>query len=173
MGISRITFFIFFLLNLSAVLLAEDTSQPEVLIVVHMAARNDLSVYAAQSLRQLKTIGSTDRVKIFIRLDIQKFEEPPVTKHFFIDDHKIMQIGPDINYNSGDAESIIQTVELAYERFPAKELVLIFWSHATGPIEPYIEWALNPAQIYTYNSHLRFFQGQNPAITVRFPVHGI
>ena len=47
-----------------------------------------------ENIKQLQATGTNDRVKIFIRFDLQKPGEPCITKHFFIEQNKVMQIGP-------------------------------------------------------------------------------
>ena len=57
-----------------------------------------------------------------------------------------------MNMDSGDEKSLIYTVQCAYERFPADELVLILWNHGTGGIEPDIQKAINPSELFKYNA---------------------
>ena len=64
----------------------------DILIVLYMAARNDLFPFAGRNIKQLQNIGSSDKVKIFIRFDLQKPGQPSVTKHFFIEKNKVMQL---------------------------------------------------------------------------------
>ena len=126
--------------------------KPDVLIVIYMAARNDLFPFAKKHITQLKNIGSNDRIKIFIRYDVQKPGEQSVTKHFFIENNKVMQLGDDMNLDSGDEKSLIYTIKCAYERFPADELVLILSNHGTGSIEPRIEKSITSSELFTYNN---------------------
>lgn len=125
--------------------------KPEVLIVIHMAARNDLFPFAGRSIKQLQNLAADERIKIFIRFDLQKMGEPAVTKHFFIENNKIMQLGEDMNMDSGDEQSLIYSVQCAYDRFPADELVLILWNHGTGGIEPDIHRIVNSAELFRFN----------------------
>ena len=128
------------------------SKKPEVLVVVHMAARNDLFPYAGRNIKHLQTCSSSSTVKIFIRLDMKKPHQPCVTKYFFIDNNKVMQVGDDVNLDSGDEKSLIHTVQIAYERFPADELILILWNHGYGAIEPSVQKAINPSELFRYNS---------------------
>ncbi len=125
--------------------------KPEVLIVLYMAARNDLFPFAGRNIKQLQAVGSDERIKIFIRFDLQKPDQPCITKHFFIEQNKVMQLGSDLSMDSGDEKSLIYTVQCAYERFPADELVLILWNHGTGGIEPDIQKVINPSELFLYN----------------------
>ncbi len=38
--------------------------------------------------------------------------------------------------DSGKKETLIEAASMAYEQFPAEEVVLVLWNHGTGPIEP-------------------------------------
>ena len=127
--------------------------KPEILIVLYMAARNDLFPFAGRNIKQLQHSLASDRIKIFIRFDMQKPGEKCVTKHFFIDKNKVMQIGEDLDLDSGDEQSFVYTVQRAYELFPADELMIVLWNHGTGAIEPDIQRAINPSELFRYNTH--------------------
>ena len=114
-----------------------------VLVVIYMAARNDLSMYAETHIRQLLNLGSSDRVKIFVHLDLQKRDEPFVTQNFFVEKNKLLPIGEEGPKDSGKKETLIEAASMAYEQFPADEVVLVLWNHGTGPLEPKITPTIN------------------------------
>lgn len=119
-----------------------------VLVIIYMAARNDLSMYAETHIRQLLNLGSTDRVKLFVHLDLQKNDEPFITKNFFVEKNKLFNIGGDSPMDSGKKETLIKATSMAYQEFPADEVVLVLWNHGTGPIEPTIAPSINQWELW-------------------------
>ncbi len=130
----------------------DPSGKRSVLVVIYMAARNDLFPFAGRHIKQLQNSGANDNVKIFVHLDIHRPGKSRVTKHFFIEKNKILQVGPDMDLDSGDESSLIYTVKTAYERYPADDVVLIISNHGTGPIEPDVHRAVNPSELFRYNS---------------------
>lgn len=125
---------------------------PSYTVVVYMAARNDLFPFAGRNIKQMQQIGSNERLKLFIQFDMHKPGQSRLTKRFFIDEkHKIGQVGPDLCMDSGDINSLIDCVKCAHEMFPSDELVIILWNHGTGEIEPALQRAINPSELFTYN----------------------
>jgi hypothetical protein len=132
------------------------------LVVIYMAARNDLSIFAERHIRQLQNLGSTDQVKIFVHLDTLKTApgfhtdstiDGELSRNFFIDKNRLLQIGPEHMQDSGKKETLIETVKTAYSYFPAEEVVLILWNHGHGPIEaviqnsePYDMWRIHSSK---------------------------
>lgn len=112
------------------------TKARSTLVIVYMAARNDLFPFAGRHVKQLQALEKSENTKIFVRLDIQKPGKDSVTKQFFVESEKLMHCGQDGNLDSGDPYSFIETVKTAYTRFPADDVVLILWGHGTGPVEP-------------------------------------
>lgn len=109
-----------------------------VLVIIYMAARNDLSLYAEAHIRQLLNLGASDRVKLFVHLDLQKSDEPLVTKNFFVEKDKLLPVGSDSPMDSGKKETLINAASMAYEQFPADEVVLVLSNHGTGTLEPMV-----------------------------------
>ncbi len=147
-----------FLIGISACqLTAQDTplyrtpALRSVLVVIYMAARNDLSMYAETHIRQLLELGSSDRVKIFVHLDLQKPGEPYITKNFFVEKDKLIPVGKDGPMDSGKKQTLIATTAMAYEKFPADEVVLVLWNHGTGPIEPKLTPSVNQWELWHVN----------------------
>lgn len=147
------------ILSLGACLLSIQTVAPKqnlyrkppaksVLVIIYMAARNDLSMYAETHIRQLFNLGSSDRVKLFVHLDLQKIDEPFITKNFFVEKQKLFSVGENSPMDSGKKETLIKAVSMAYEEFPADEVVLILWNHGTGPIEPSVASPVHPWEVW-------------------------
>lgn len=128
-----------------------EKAKSEVLVVIYMSARNDLLPFVGKSIKQLQALGSNERVKLFIHLDMQRPGEEPITKHFVIEKNKAIQLGSDMLMDSGQENTLVHAVECAYERFPAEELVLIIWNHGTGAIEPEIHGVFRSSDLYRFN----------------------
>ncbi len=129
--------------------------QKSMLIIIYMAARNDLSPFAKRHISQLKSIGSSDKVKIFIHVDMENNDHQCVTKNFFVEKNKLVQIG-DVTYmDSGNEDSLVNTVKTAYELFPAEEVVLILSNHGTGPVEPSLQRVMNTSDLFRYNDETK------------------
>ncbi len=123
-----------------------------VLVIIYMAARNDLAVYAETHISQLLNLGSTDRVKIFVHLDLQKPDEPLLSRNFFVEKDKLLRVGNDEPTDSGKKDTLIQAATMAYEQFPADEVALVLWNHGTGPIEPKVAPAINQWELWRVDS---------------------
>lgn len=124
------------------------TPHRSVLVIIYMAARNDLSMYAETHIKQLLELGSSDRVKIFVHLDLQKANEPYITKNFFIEKDQLLSLGGESPMDSGKKETLIKAASMAYEQFPADEVVLVLWNHGTGPIEPTVTPTINQWELW-------------------------
>lgn len=119
-----------------------------VLVIIYMAARNDLSMYAETHIKQLLDLGSSDRVKLFVHLDLQKTDDLFVTKNFFVEKNRLLPVGHEKPMDSGKKETLISAATMAYQEFPADEVVLILWNHGTGPIEPAITPMINQWELW-------------------------
>ena len=123
-------------------------TERSVLVIIYMAARNDLSMYAESHIRQLLELGSSDRVKLFVHLDLQKANETALSSNFFVEKNKLLKVGSKNPKDSGNKETLIEAASLAYEQFPADEVVLILWNHGTGPLEPKITPIINQWELW-------------------------
>ncbi len=123
-------------------------SARSVLVIIYMAARNDLSMYAESHIRQLLDLGSSDRVKLFVHVDLQKEDESVLTRNFFVEKGKLLNVGSKLPKDSGKKETLIEAATLAYEQFPADEVVLVLWNHGTGPIEPKVSPTINQWELW-------------------------
>ena len=123
-----------------------------VLVIIYMAARNDLSMYAENHIQQLLKLGSSDRVKLFVHLDLQKSDDSVLTRNFFIEKDKLLNVGPKTPKDSGKKETLIEAASLAYEQFPADEVVLILWNHGTGTLEPKVSPTINQWELWHVNT---------------------
>jgi hypothetical protein len=147
-----------FALGYGVCVLSATDKQPSYTVVVYMAARNDLFPFAGRNIKQMQQIGSNDRLKIFIHVDMHKPGQQKVSRRFFIEKNKMVQLGPDLCTDSGDINSLVDCVKHAYEQFPSDDLVLILWNHGTGPLEPIIQQAINPAELFKYNPVTRLIE---------------
>ncbi|MBA2307473.1 hypothetical protein H0W26_05045 [Candidatus Dependentiae bacterium] len=134
------------------VLIMLPAQEERVLFIVFMAARNDLGPYAGRNIKQLQASTPSDHVKIFVRLDSKKPGKTAKTKQFFIENNALKLTGTQEYRDSGDGDSLVETIQTAYTNFPAEKVVLVIWNHGTGGIEPAVLKALNPSELFHFNA---------------------
>src|ERR1700730_13324351 len=107
--------------------------------MVYMAADNDLRAFAANNIKQMASIGSNDNINIVAHLDIRLNDNQKVTRRFYIDNNKIIQMNHDAatqRMDSGDPQTLISFCAWAIKAFPAQNYALILWNHGTGVLDP-------------------------------------
>lgn len=130
-------------------------SVADVLILIFMAADNDLRSFAIRNIKQMIAIGSSSNAHIVIHLDIRDTNNSKVTRRYYIakgqciplDDSTLISQCMD----SGDPETLISFVSMATSRFPAKTVHLFFWDHGTGYLDPIQRHRINPSTLFTFN----------------------
>lgn len=120
-------------------------------VAIYMAARNDLNVFAARNISQMQAVGSNNNLKIVVQLDTYTRNKKTVTKRLLVEKNKTVQIGPDLNQDSGNPESLISFFKWVTQKYPADEYVVMPWNHGTGSVCPKIKRAINPSQLFKYN----------------------
>lgn len=55
--------------------------------------------------------------------------------------------------DSGDPQTLISCCDWAVKNFPAEHYALIFWNHGTGILDPKSNRVINPAELFSFNSH--------------------
>ncbi|HBY05842.1 MAG: hypothetical protein UV38_C0003G0223 [candidate division TM6 bacterium GW2011_GWE2_42_60] len=119
--------------------------------LVYMAADNDLFPFASQNLAQLKEIGSNENLTILVHLDIKVPGKSKVTKRLLVKKNQIMQIGPDMCLDSGSEETLVSAGLWAINDFPSEHLVIDFWNHGSGDLNPRLRKTINPAFLFRYD----------------------
>lgn len=128
--------------------------------LVYMSADNDLFPFAGRNIKQMQAVGSNDRIKILIHFDMHRPGQKKISKRFFIEKDKIIQIGPDMQMDSGNMNTLIDFFKFATEMFSPTEyeIILDLWNHGTGIIEPTIRKSINPSKLFSYNHTTRLIE---------------
>ncbi len=124
--------------------------------IVYIAADNNLRTFAAYNLKQMATIGSNDQINIVAHLDICLNTKQKVTRRYFIEKNKIVQVNTDDPHtqkmDSGNPHTLISCCQWAIENYPATDYALILWNHGTGILDPANHGkAINTSDLFTFN----------------------
>jgi len=125
--------------------------------ICYLAADNDLGPFAVRNIKQMSNVGSTNSINILIHLDIKTVGKQKVTRRFYVEKNKLIQVN--INdpitqkMDSGDPQTLISCFKWGVTDFPAKEFALILWDHGTGPLDPLTGRAFNANELFTYNTN--------------------
>ena len=124
-------------------------------IMIYMAADNDLRPFAARNIQQMANIGSNQNVTIVVHLDIRISGNKKITRRYLIEKDQVLHIDP---YNpltqqmdSGNPATLISFCEWAIKNYKAEEYDLILWNHGTGILEPPHGKIINPMDLFVFN----------------------
>lgn len=127
-------------------------------LYVDIEADNDLYPFAGRNIRQLQTHGSDANINILIQLNIHLKGQNKVTKRFYIEQNKLIQVGPDTQMDGGDPNTLIDFVRWGLENYPADHICLDLWNHGTGFIDPIIPHTINPAELFYFNTQSKMIE---------------
>lgn len=123
--------------------------------IVYIAADNDLRAFAANNIKQMASIGSSESLNIVVHLDITLHGNQKTTKRYFIEKNKLVHVNGDDpqsqKMDSGDPNTLISCCRWAAHSYPAKNYALVLWNHGTGIIDPQNSKIINPAELFTFN----------------------
>jgi hypothetical protein len=146
---------LFLLSLLLSASLACSTVQKDWTIMVYIAADNDLKSFAAQNIKQMMEIGSSDFLNLIVELHIRLANGQKVTRRYYIDKGKVYHVNandPDSQQmDSGDPETLVNFVQWATENYPSKFTALIPWNHGTGALDPLTGRIINSTKLFTFN----------------------
>ena len=124
-------------------------------IMIYMAADNDLRPFAARNIQQMANIGSNDNIVIVVHLDIRISGNKKITRRYLIEKDQVLHIDP---YNpltqqmdSGNPSTLISFCEWVIKTYIADEYDLILWNHGTGILEPPHGKIINPMDLFVFN----------------------
>jgi hypothetical protein len=124
-------------------------------IMIFMAADNDLRPFAARNIQQMAMIGSNQNITIVVHLDIRISGNKKITRRYLVEKDQVLHIDP---YNpttqqmdSGNPATLISFCEWAISNYPADEYDLILWNHGTGILEPPHGKIINPMDLFVFN----------------------
>jgi len=125
-------------------------------VIVYMAADNDLRGFAAANIRQMASIGSSERVNILIHLDIRLVGNNKVTRRYYVEKDRITHLNVRDTHtqrmNSGDPRTLISCCEWALSNYPADNYALVIWDHGTGCLEPGGGVLTDPSGLFALNN---------------------
>jgi hypothetical protein len=130
-------------------------------IMIYMAADNDLRPFAARNIQQMANVGSNQNITIVVHLDIRISGNKKITRRYLIEKDQVLHIDP---YNpltqqmdSGNPATLISFCEWAIRNYAANEYDLILWNHGTGILEPPHGKIINPMDLFVFNPATRLF----------------
>lgn len=119
-------------------------------VLIYIAGRNDLDRFVRYNLSQLESIGTNNNINFLVDLHtIQNHRR--VSQRFIVYKNRLVQVGQDMDLDSGNPETLISACAWAFTHFPARVTVLVLWNHGTGALEPSYRVAVNPAELYVFN----------------------
>jgi hypothetical protein len=141
----------------------EETKKPEKpwTFILYMAADNDLYYFALKNINQLKN-GATPNVSKNVNICI--LLDPPGktgnVRHLYIENNKILEFNTNqkTKIDSGNPNSVIDFFRIVKEKFPAKQYLLDFWNHGTGPLVAGAARIINPSELFVYNPEKKLFE---------------
>lgn len=131
-------------------------SKKEWTFMVYMAADNDLRGFAARNITQMATQGSNSNINIVVHLDTTIVGNKKITRRYYIEKDKMINMNPPENPNlkmdSGSPQTLTSFATWAIREYPAHNYALIMWNHGTGIIDPAPGKILNPSHLFVFNS---------------------
>lgn len=112
---------------------AQPLAKKPTTVLVYIAGDNSLSPYIEINTQQLAQIGSNANVNLLAYAS-SKDVSGKWTRALVINKGQVVQDGPDMSKDSGKAQTAIDAVTWATQKFPSDNFVLIFWNHGSGPL---------------------------------------
>lgn len=128
----------------------EETINPkkEWLILIYMAANNDLYPYASRNIKEAAR-NAPENSYIIIQTT-----EPgnKKTKRYLIEQNKAICLNNETEkLDSGAVETLVDFITWCAAHYPSKYIMLDFWDHGTGCLDPEYRRSINPAELFKYN----------------------
>ncbi len=124
--------------------------------IVYIAADNDLRNFSVRNIKQMATIGSNEYINIVVQIDIRLTRDNKITRRYFIEKNKITHVNANDPHSqrmdSGNPKTLISCCNWAINDYPADNYALILWNHGTGCLDPVYYRAINPMELFTFNS---------------------
>jgi hypothetical protein len=138
--------------NVSAT--ATTRGQSDWLLLIYMAADNNLNYFAWHNIKQMASAGSNKNITIVIQLN-----EPGANKKtqcYLIEQNKAVllnqdQVAAGKKFNTGDPQTLIDFCTEAITKFPASHIALVLWDHGTGYLDPFKVKLINPHELFQLN----------------------
>lgn len=124
-------------------------------VMVYVAADNDLKSFAAQNIKQMAEMGSTNQLNIIVELHIRLANGQKVTRRYYIEKGKVYHVNADDPHSqaldSGNPDTLVNFVQWATKNYPANHYALIPWNHGSGQLEPYTGRIINSTNLFSFN----------------------
>lgn len=120
-------------------------------VLVYATSRNSLSSFLDRNLKQLMQVGTNDDINIVVHLDLYGSWFCKLTQRFILYKDRMVQIGPDMELDSGDPKTFHDACRWAFTNFPADMNILVLWNHGSGDLEPSFSRAIDPSVFYVCN----------------------
>ena len=147
-----------FLLARNLTPLIPDTTiknQKEWLILIYMAANNDLYPYASRNIKEAAR-NAPENAYVIIQT-----AEPGTkkTKRYLIEKNKAICLNIETDkLDSGATETLVDFITWSAKHYPSEYIMLDFWDHGTGCLDPEYRRSINPAELDRSRSYLALFE---------------
>ncbi|MBT3455937.1 hypothetical protein HN446_02635 [bacterium] len=125
-------------------------------ILVYIAADNDLNTFAYYNIKQMKRIGSSDKMNIIVELHTSQSKHKKTLHRMIIEKDDLILAKslstPDDKIDSGDPSTLIDFCTWAIKNYPAEKIGLILWNHGIGVIDPVLHRGINPSDLFSFNT---------------------
>ncbi|HZR84350.1 MAG TPA: clostripain-related cysteine peptidase [Candidatus Binatia bacterium] len=101
-------------------------------VLVWMAGDNDLESFGFSDIQELKKVGSTSAVDVYVQLDTMRDDHTRryhVQKGTTLDDDVVMDLG---ETDTGDPKVAIDFFRWGIARSPSQRVLLVIWNHGSG-----------------------------------------
>ena len=123
--------------------------QKEWLLLIYMAANNDLYPYASRNIKEAAR-NAPENAYIIIQT-----AEPGTkkTKRYLIEKNKATCLNIETDkLDSGAVETLVDFITWSARHYPSEYIMLDFWDHGTGCLDPEYRRSINPAELFKFNS---------------------
>jgi len=104
------------------------TQKAQWIVLVYVAAHNDLAGWGQRSLDQILGVGSTQQLKLTALYDWHG----GATRYIAGEPGKAAVKQELSDFDSGDPDALLETARWAFEQCPAERYALVLWSHGSG-----------------------------------------
>jgi hypothetical protein len=122
--------------------------QKEWLLLIYMAANNDLYPYASRNIKEAAR-NSPENAYIIIQTS-----EPGTrkTRRYLIEKNKAICLNIETDkLDSGAVETLVDFITWSARHYPSEYIMLDFWDHGTGCLDPEYRRSINPAELFKFN----------------------
>ncbi len=112
---------------------ASPLAKKQATVLVYIAGDNSLADFIHLDLEEMQKIGSNQNVNILAYVS-SKDNSSKWTRALVVQKGQALQDGPDMDKDSGAAQTAIDAVTWATSKFPSDNFVIVFWNHGSGPL---------------------------------------